>query len=170
MWDFPRQGLNPCPLHWQVDSYPLGHQGSPSGTFPIQVCCWLSRGWLGTPSYRWPQRLRAELTRMAHRTLRQFTPVATRCSTQTPTQWHTHAALGQTRLQPVLVVLADSQGCQRVTLHNSGAHTYWWAYRHPHTYPGLSVPVTKGCVSVHYFQVSWEGSDDIFSEFTKFTI
>ena len=27
---FPQQGLNPCPLHWQADSYPLHHQGSPS--------------------------------------------------------------------------------------------------------------------------------------------
>ena len=26
---FPDQGLNPCSLHWQADSYPLGHQGSP---------------------------------------------------------------------------------------------------------------------------------------------
>ena len=26
---FPGQGSNPCPLHWQVDSYPLHHQGSP---------------------------------------------------------------------------------------------------------------------------------------------
>ena len=26
---FPDQGLNPCPLHWQVDSQPLRHQGSP---------------------------------------------------------------------------------------------------------------------------------------------
>ena len=25
---FPDQGSNPCPLHWQVDSYPLYHQGS----------------------------------------------------------------------------------------------------------------------------------------------
>ena len=25
---FPDQGLNPCPLHWQADSYPLRHQGS----------------------------------------------------------------------------------------------------------------------------------------------
>ena len=71
MWDFPRQGLNPFPLHWQVDSYPLGHEGSPSGTFPIQVCCWLSTGWLGMSSYRrWPRHLRAELTKMTHHTLR----------------------------------------------------------------------------------------------------
>ena len=28
--NFPDQGLNPCPLHWQVDSYPLYHQGSPA--------------------------------------------------------------------------------------------------------------------------------------------
>ena len=27
---FPDQGLNPCPLHWQVASYPPYHQGSPS--------------------------------------------------------------------------------------------------------------------------------------------
>ena len=26
---FPDQGLNPCPLHRQVNSYPLDHQGSP---------------------------------------------------------------------------------------------------------------------------------------------
>ena len=29
MWDLPRQGSNPCPLHWQADSQPLRHQGSP---------------------------------------------------------------------------------------------------------------------------------------------
>ena len=26
---FPDQGLNPCPLHWQADSQPPRHQGSP---------------------------------------------------------------------------------------------------------------------------------------------
>ena len=26
---FPTQGLNPCLLHWRVDSLPLSHQGSP---------------------------------------------------------------------------------------------------------------------------------------------
>ena len=26
----PDQGANPCPLHWQADSQPLRHQGSPS--------------------------------------------------------------------------------------------------------------------------------------------
>ena len=26
---FPDQGSNPCPPHWQADSYPLRHQGSP---------------------------------------------------------------------------------------------------------------------------------------------
>ena len=25
----PDQGPNPCPLHWQADSQPLRHQGSP---------------------------------------------------------------------------------------------------------------------------------------------
>ena len=27
---FPDQGANPCPLHWQADSQPLRHQGSPT--------------------------------------------------------------------------------------------------------------------------------------------
>ena len=26
---FPDQGSNPCPLHWQADSQPLHHHGSP---------------------------------------------------------------------------------------------------------------------------------------------
>ena len=30
---FPDQGLNPCPLHWQADSQPLHHQGSPGVFF-----------------------------------------------------------------------------------------------------------------------------------------
>ena len=30
---FPDQGSNPCPLHWQADSQPLRHQGSPSLSF-----------------------------------------------------------------------------------------------------------------------------------------
>ena len=30
---FPDQGLNPCPLHWQADSQPLRHQGSPLFVF-----------------------------------------------------------------------------------------------------------------------------------------
>ena len=29
---FPDQGSNPCPLHWQADSQPLHHQGSPEDT------------------------------------------------------------------------------------------------------------------------------------------
>ena len=30
---FPDQGSNPCPLHWQADSQPLHHQGSPHTFF-----------------------------------------------------------------------------------------------------------------------------------------
>ena len=30
---FPGQGSNPCPLHWQADSQPLCHQGSPRKSF-----------------------------------------------------------------------------------------------------------------------------------------
>ena len=31
----PDQGSNPCPLHWQADSQPLRHQGSPCGSLYI---------------------------------------------------------------------------------------------------------------------------------------
>ena len=31
----PGQGSNPCPLHWQADSQPLCHQGSPVSPFVL---------------------------------------------------------------------------------------------------------------------------------------
>ena len=34
---FPDQGSNPCPLHWQADSQPLRHQGSPDQGFIFNV-------------------------------------------------------------------------------------------------------------------------------------
>ena len=43
---FPDQGSNPCPLHWQADSQPLRHQGSPiSSTYLYldafaSLACW----------------------------------------------------------------------------------------------------------------------------------
>ena len=36
---FPDQGSNPCPLHWQADSQPLRHQGSPSWTLDSSLPC-----------------------------------------------------------------------------------------------------------------------------------
>ena len=35
IWSLPRQGfeLNPCPLHWQADFYPLYHKASPAIVF-----------------------------------------------------------------------------------------------------------------------------------------
>ena len=38
---FPDQGLNPCPLHWQADSQPLRHQGSPAEEFLIINGWWI---------------------------------------------------------------------------------------------------------------------------------
>ena len=29
MWNLPRSEIKPCLLHWQMDSLPLSHQGSP---------------------------------------------------------------------------------------------------------------------------------------------
>ena len=33
----PGPGIKPVPPHWQVDSYPLDHQGSPSISFQISL-------------------------------------------------------------------------------------------------------------------------------------
>ena len=45
---FSDQGSNPCPLHWQADSQPLRHQGSPifyflGQCFPAVVMSWLTQ-------------------------------------------------------------------------------------------------------------------------------
>ena len=65
----PDQGLNPCPLHWQADSQPLRHQGSPGthslilmrrGVEKLQECCDLSQeSWL--PVLHPPLRLSPEV-------------------------------------------------------------------------------------------------------------
>ena len=39
---FPDQGSNPCPLHWQADSQPLRHQGSPSCSLLLELSSKLS--------------------------------------------------------------------------------------------------------------------------------
>ena len=36
---FPDQGSNPSPLHWQADSQPLRHQGSPSVGLTVMNSC-----------------------------------------------------------------------------------------------------------------------------------
>ena len=37
----PDQGPNPCLLHWQADSQPLHHQGSPRPSFTLQMIAFL---------------------------------------------------------------------------------------------------------------------------------
>ena len=41
---FLDQGSNPCPLHWQVASYPLYHQGSPNFLLILQIVLLLKYG------------------------------------------------------------------------------------------------------------------------------
>ena len=41
---FPDQGSNPCPLHWQADSQPLRHQGSPPVVFDNILASRITRG------------------------------------------------------------------------------------------------------------------------------
>ena len=42
---FPDQGSNPCPLHWQADSQPLRHQGSPVERFLIMNSVYYIHGY-----------------------------------------------------------------------------------------------------------------------------
>ena len=39
---FPDQGLNPCPLHWQADSYSLYHRGSARQLTLLKKLCVVS--------------------------------------------------------------------------------------------------------------------------------
>ena len=43
---FPDQGSNPCRLHWQADSQPLRHQGSP----PLYFCMFKSYSFFHPPT------------------------------------------------------------------------------------------------------------------------
>ena len=45
---FPDQGSNPCPLHWQADSQPLRHQGSPTKLYFkfLNIFCWIFHQYL----------------------------------------------------------------------------------------------------------------------------
>ena len=52
---FPDQGSNPCPLHWQADSQPLRHQGSPHNFYrvpPDGSCLLSSLFWIGSRAFR----------------------------------------------------------------------------------------------------------------------
>ena len=40
---FPDQGSNPCPLHWQVDSYLLRQQGSPKLAVFLYIYIYIER-------------------------------------------------------------------------------------------------------------------------------
>ena len=61
---FPDQGSNPCPLHWQADSQPLRHQGSPlsffyewqEGCFPERRLWWIMK------NKKWTEREREGCT------------------------------------------------------------------------------------------------------------
>ena len=49
---FPDKGVNPCPLYWQMDSYPLDHQTSPnmnllSWTVSMPTLCFVYLYFLG---------------------------------------------------------------------------------------------------------------------------
>ena len=46
---FPIQGLNLCFLHWQADSLPLSHQGSPRGLWVLSKWEGWGLGGLGVP-------------------------------------------------------------------------------------------------------------------------
>ena len=48
----PDQGSNPCPLHWQADSQPLRHQGSPIFSFLRYLHTILLSGYINLHSHQ----------------------------------------------------------------------------------------------------------------------
>ena len=50
---FPDQGSNPCLLHWQVDSLPLSHQGSPQSIVRISEITFLASNWVSISERAW---------------------------------------------------------------------------------------------------------------------
>ena len=82
---FPDQGSNPCPLHWQVDSQPLHHQGSPQDDFFIsrifnfniaESLFFLAVPWglwgLSSPTRDWTLALAVKVLSPNHWTSREF--------------------------------------------------------------------------------------------------
>ena len=52
---FPDEGSNLCPLQWQLDSYPLCHQGSPGVILDLQKSCKVQRAPVyPSPSFHLP--------------------------------------------------------------------------------------------------------------------
>ena len=57
---FPDQGSNLCPLHWQADSQPLRHQGSPEQPFlNCNYTDWLCQNYLKNFCHHLKYRFRA---------------------------------------------------------------------------------------------------------------
>ena len=52
---FPDQGSNPCPLHWQADSQPLRHQGSPLHDIIVEQGCSGCLHWFSLPVFKIPK-------------------------------------------------------------------------------------------------------------------
>ena len=52
---FPDQGSNPCPLHWQADSQPQFHKGSPKNYyfFKVMVTYWSRTSWKMMAMEKW---------------------------------------------------------------------------------------------------------------------
>ena len=59
---FPDQGSNPCPPHWQADSEPLDHQGSPQ--IPFGISNFVSFRWILRSGIAEPYVVTSSLHRM----------------------------------------------------------------------------------------------------------
>ena len=87
---FPTQGSDPCLPHWQADSLPLSHQGSPAFQTNSNMTCRSSEQMLEAGQSDQHVCMCAHTDRHRHRHTDTQTQTQTQTHRHTDTQTHTH--------------------------------------------------------------------------------
>ena len=100
---FPDQGSNLCPLHWQADSQPLRHQGSPSDLLLMNTMQWKLTLILNLAHKRQYSSLLALLLRTS--TFRALSLQVRSLATMKPLCWKDYTEIGRDTKDPQLFQL-----------------------------------------------------------------
>ena len=105
---FLHQGSNPCLLHWQADSFPLDHQGSPGD---------LNRSWLILQGHLWRQSPRRGIS------LQKANEITDSLLMNQFRERETQGSLAVSSVSVSLWIVAESP------LYNSPSSRMWTAWR-----------------------------------------